>query len=274
MDFSPFGTIYRAVGVTKELPPKVLSILVDFALFFNGIRIRAEASGFRADLPLAAHIPLKKGRMPRAAFWWDTRAMNKPTLALLLILTSFLCPLTAQASSPQPVPATAPGLAAPQELAPFGSGWSLRGSGALRFLGFKAYDANLWQLSRDGDFSYARPFALEIRYDMNIKGSDIANTSLIELSRITPTPAEQLTRWGALMGSIFVDVKPGDRLVGLHLPGRGVRFFLNGRLQGESPDVAFSEAFFKIWLDPATKRPDLRARLLGQVATPPTPAAQ
>ncbi len=59
--------------------------------------------------------------------------------------------------------------------------------------------------------SRARPFALDIRYDMGIKGSDIVNTSLIELSRITPTPTEQLNAWNALMTSIFSDVKAGDR---------------------------------------------------------------
>lgn len=200
--------------------------------------------------------------------------MNKLTIPSLLVLALSGLPQAASASSPEPAAASVRSLAAPQELAPFGSAWALRGSGALRFFGFKAYDAHLWQLPGAGDFSYARPFALDIRYDMNIKGSDIVNTSLIELSRITPTPSEQLTRWGALMGTIFVDVKPGDRLVGVHLPGRGVRFFLNGRLQGESGDAAFSEAFFKIWLDPATKRPELRARLLGLAATPSTPVAQ
>jgi hypothetical protein len=42
---------------------------------------------------------------------------------------------------------------------------------------------------------------------------------------------------------------------------------LNGKLIGESPDLKFSEAFFKIWLDAKTKRPELRAALLGQTLT-------
>lgn len=192
---------------------------------------------------------------------------SMPTLLLTLALGAL--PLAVLASTPAtPAAAPATALPVPEELVPFGNGWNLRGSGVLRFFGFKAYDAHLWQLPGTAEFSYARPFALDIRYDMNIKGSDIVNTSLIELSRITPTAPEQLGRWSTLLGTIFTDVKPGDRLVGLHLPGRGVRFFLNGRLRGESTDTAFSEAFFKIWLDPATKRPELRARLLGQSAAP------
>lgn len=183
--------------------------------------------------------------------------MNKKRLHLLYLLGLCSGPLLASTTG------TGPGLVAPVELAAFAPGWTLRGSGVLRFFGFKAYDAHLWLTTGSADFSYARPFALDIRYDMSIKGSDIVNTSLIELSRITPTPPEQLQSWNTLMGSIFSDVKAGDRLLGVHLPGRGVRFFLNGQLRGESSDTAFSEAFFKIWLDPATKRPELRARLLG-----------
>lgn len=171
----------------------------------------------------------------------------------------------AQASSP--VAATqSVVMPAPEELSVLGSGWTLQGSGALRFFGFKAYDAHLWLTPAGAGFFYTSPFALDIRYDMSIKGEDIINTSLIELSRITPTPPEQLKAWTALMNSIFVDVKSGDRLVGVHLPQRGVRFFLNGRLIGESDDTAFSVAFFNIWLHPQTKRPELRARLLGQEA--------
>lgn len=196
--------------------------------------------------------------------------MTKLTFFVPLLL-ALVAPLPlAMASTQAPGGPGAPAAAvmpAPEELTAFGSTWALRGSGVLRFFGFKAYDAHLWQLHGGRDFSYARPFALDIRYATSIKGADIINTSLIELSRITPTPTEKLNAWSTLMSSIFVDVKAGDRLVGLHLPGRGARFFLNGRLLGESADEAFSEAFFKIWLDPQTKRPELRLALLGPSAT-------
>ncbi|MDP3701174.1 MAG: chalcone isomerase family protein [Hylemonella sp.] len=189
-------------------------------------------------------------------------------MPLLVALATPATPaLASTQASGAPTGAAAAVMLAPDELMAFGPGWALRGSGVLRFFGFKAYDANLWQLPGGREFSYARPFALDIRYATSIKGADIVNTSLIELSRITPTPTEKLNAWSAFMNRIFVDVKSGDRLVGLHLPGRGVRFFLNGRLLGESSDEAFSEAFFKIWLDPQTKRPELRLALLGPSAT-------
>lgn len=153
----------------------------------------------------------------------------------------------------------------PKELAAYGSAWRVKGSGALRFFGFKAYDATLWlPASAGGTFSFASPFALDIAYNTAVKATDINNTSLIEMSRISSATPEQVKAWSAFMTSLFVDVKSGDQLMGVHVPSAGARFFLNGRLLGETPDAAFSEAFFKIWLDPKARKPELRTALLGQ----------
>ena len=197
-----------------------------------------------------------------------------PLIAILLALFLPVPMQTAAAQTPpSQAPQTGPAVrsaepqaAPPAELLPYGAQWSYRGSGVLRFFSFKVYDATLWLAGSDQQFSFARPFALEIRYDTSVKGKDISNTSLIELQRLTQSSPEQITAWAILLDSIFVDVQRADQLIGLHLPGIGVRFLLNGKLIGESPDLKFSEAFFKIWLDPKTKRPELRAALLGQTA--------
>lgn len=212
------------------------------------------------------------------AFWFLNRAQPIPSMNPLhlsptrLLLPWFAAlallnaqPSWAQSAAPAVAPAT---VAAPAELAPYGPNWQAKGSGTLRFFGFKAYDATLWLPGADAAFSFARPFALDIRYATAIKGRDIANTSLIELQRISTSSPEQILAWSKSMETLFVDVKSGDQLVGVHLPGEGARFFLNGKLMGESADPAFSEAFFKIWLDPKTKRPELRAALLAQAAEP------
>ncbi len=157
---------------------------------------------------------------------------------------------------------------APPELTPFGNRWFAKGTGTLRFFGFKAYDATLWLPSAESGFSFARPFALDIRYATSLKGREISNTSIVEMQRIASSSPEQIMAWSKLMETMFVDVKAGDRLIGVHLPSEGIRLFQNGKLLGESSDAAFSEAFFKIWLDPKTKRPDLRNALLGQAARP------
>ena len=159
----------------------------------------------------------------------------------------------------------APALEQPAVLSPYGSTWAAKGTGALKFFGFKAYDITLWlPAAQAGVFSFRQPFALDITYNTTVTATDINNTSLIEMARISAGTPEQVNAWSALMKNVFVDVKSGDRLVGVHLPTAGARFFLNGKLLGETSDVTFSEAFFRIWLDPKARKPDLRNALLGQ----------
>ena len=65
------------------------------------------------------------------------------------------------------------------------------------------------------------------------------------------------------MAELFPDVGDGDTLVGLHLPGVGARFVLNGQVRGQVDDPLFARLFFGIWLSPQTSEPALRQALLG-----------
>jgi len=58
-------------------------------------------------------------------------------------------------------------------------------------------------------------------------------------------------------------VRKGDRITGVNLPPGIVRFYFNGQPIGEIDDPEFTRAFFGIWLDPRTSRPEFRKRLLG-----------
>ena len=159
---------------------------------------------------------------------------------------------------------------APAELGAFGSGtpWQMQGSGALRFFGFKAYDANLWTASPTQNTANPHTakslYALEIVYNTGIKAEEIVNVSLIEMARLRKLTDAQLKAWTAEMQRTFPAVVKGDRLTGLHVPNGGTRFFFNSRLISEISDPGFGDAFFAIWLDEGTKRPDLRKQLLGQ----------
>jgi hypothetical protein len=64
------------------------------------------------------------------------------------------------------------------------------------------------------------------------------------------------------MDRVFPDIRPGDRLVGVMVPGREARFYSQDRLLGTVPDPEFARAFFGIWLDERTSEPGLRARML------------
>jgi hypothetical protein len=144
----------------------------------------------------------------------------------------------------------------------------LVGQGHLAWWGFAAYDASLWAppgLTRRAFASH--PFVLELAYLRAFKSDDIARVSHQEMLRAEGPSREDAQRWRTQLRALVPDVGPGDRLAGVHAPGRGARFYFNDRFSGEIPDAMFSLSFFGIWLGPATSQPALRAALFG--ATPP-----
>jgi hypothetical protein len=93
--------------------------------------------------------------------------------------------------------------------------------------------------------------------------------SLQEMERMGFGDAPRRTRWLEAMKRMFPDVAKGDRLTGVHEPGRGARFFHNDRAIGTVDDPDFSDAFFAIWLDARTTAPSLRESLVRQAADSP-----
>jgi hypothetical protein len=148
----------------------------------------------------------------------------------------------------------------------------LQGNARLRVWGFEVYDASLWAGPGFDAQRYAQHrFGLELSYLRSFKGRNIAERSIDEMRGIADITPEQATRWLAAMSELFPDVERGDRITGVHVPGSGARFYLNGKLRGELADEAFSRLFFGIWLSPKTSQPAMRATLLQSVAAPRTP---
>jgi hypothetical protein len=137
------------------------------------------------------------------------------------------------------------------------------GAARLRFFGFDVYDSKLWVGSGFKASDYARyPFALELSYLRSLSGTAIAERSIKEMRHVGPISAEQEARWLKAMQEAFPDVKAGDRIVGLHTPGTGARFWYNGQSRPAVPDTEFSRYFFGIWLHDNTSEPKLRTSLL------------
>jgi hypothetical protein len=134
------------------------------------------------------------------------------------------------------------------------------GSGILRFFGLRIYDATLW--SPGGVWSADQPYALELTYARSFDGAAIARRSIEEMRAQRPWPEAMLARWEKDMRALFPDVDKGDRLIGVRMPGAGATFYSGTRKLGQIKDEAFAEAFFGIWLNPATRAPELRAQLL------------
>ena len=170
-------------------------------------------------------------------------------------LTGFLALLLLVAT----VPARAHTL--PPLVAQDAPGLTRQGEGTMRFFGLKVYDVRLWTAA--GKFSYAEPFALELVYDMSLKGRDIAERSVKEMRGQGYSDEAKLARWGEEMAKVFPDIKSGETLIGVSMPGKEARFYSRDKFIAAVPDPEFAKAFFDIWLSEKTSAPGVRGKLLG-----------
>ena len=138
------------------------------------------------------------------------------------------------------------------------------GKTRLKVFGFSIYDAQLWAAADFSVGDYANTsFALEIDYLRNFDNDAVAQRSIKEMRNIGSMKPEQESLWLAEMSRLFPDIKKGDRLVGIHQPGVGAVFAMNGKTIGEIRDPEFARLFFGIWLSPKTSQPQMRRELLG-----------
>lgn len=143
----------------------------------------------------------------------------------------------------------------------------LVGKGRLTVWGFQVYDARLWANPGFGAGSFtAQPLALELAYLRGFDNQAVAERSISEMRRSAPISDEQADRWMAAMRRVLPDVQKGDRVMGVHRPGTGAAFWLNGKPLGEIRDAEFARLFFGIWLAPTTSEPGLRTALLAGAA--------
>lgn len=141
----------------------------------------------------------------------------------------------------------------------------LAGAGEFTWWGLSIYTAKLWHAQTN--FNADEDFALEITYHKNISRERFVEASIDEMKRLqgAKLSPEILQTWRAYMQKSFVDVKPGDQLIGVKLAKRGCRFYSKEKLISEINDEAFAQSFFAIWLDPRSKDQDLRSRILGKL---------
>lgn len=137
------------------------------------------------------------------------------------------------------------------------------GRSEFRWWGFKLYDATLW--SAAPRFSWDQPFVLQLRYARALSGERLASTSIDEIRRIEPERHADavLERWGRVLRESFPDVKEGDELAAVFLPGQGLKLYTRDRLQAQWRDEQLARSFLGIWFSEGTRDPASRRRLLG-----------
>ena len=98
---------------------------------------------------------------------------------------------------------------------------------------------------------------------------DIATRSITEMRRSATISEAQANVWMEEMQRVIPNVKPGDRVMGIHRPKigteGGAQFWINGRQSGEIRDAEFARLFFGIWLSPKTSEPKMRLALLASL---------
>jgi len=180
-------------------------------------------------------------------------AMWPPAARLALALMLAMSPARGYATDAPPLP---PRVA---EIVP---DLKVQGGGELAFFGISVYEGYYWSPARG--WSKDGPFALDLHYHLALDGAKIAERSVAEITKLGLGTAEQRARWGREMKRVFPDVRRGDRITGVNLPGGVVRYFYNGNAIGDIADPGFANAFFGIWLDPKSSQIDFRQTLLGE----------
>jgi len=154
-----------------------------------------------------------------------------------------------------------PATAKPAELQGVFQATEPYGRSSLRWLFLKAYDVHLW--TDAPVWSMDASFALSIKYNMGFTSEELVERTLEEMKKVEPgLSGGRLAQFSAPLSRVLPAVKSGDRISALYIPGRPVRFFLNGRATGEMDAVDFAAAFFGIWLSPRSSEPSVRRELL------------
>lgn len=181
-------------------------------------------------------------------------------VACTLGLWAAAAPALAQLPAVTPTVSTAPA-----ELAAELPVSKLQGQGQLTFMTLRVYDARLWTGANGVGSDWNNSLlALELNYARSLRGTKIAERSLSEMQRQGDIDTTRAARWLSAMKQVFPDVKEGDRITGVNVPGVGARFYFNGKLVGDVRDADFARLFFGVWLSPKTSEPALREALLGK----------
>ena len=109
------------------------------------------------------------------------------------------------------------------------------------------------------------PFALSVKYLLDIDGADIAERTISEIRDQGYADEPKLSVWQEKLLNILPNVTDGTRLTAVRDKTGHTIFYHDGNWIGEIDDRAFTRRFFDIWLGEKTPRPALRRALLGGV---------
>ncbi|MCU0974895.1 MAG: chalcone isomerase family protein [Steroidobacteraceae bacterium] len=139
------------------------------------------------------------------------------------------------------------------------------GKGRLTWLGFGIYRAGLW--TPDGrfeDFAPGGPVALSLSYERAFSRAQLIEITTGEWTRLGLATPAQRDSWARAIEGFWKDVRKGDNMTAVVVPGGETRFYDATGLVGRVTDPAFGPAYLRIWLDQRSAVSELRVALLGE----------
>jgi len=152
-------------------------------------------------------------------------------------------------------------MSVPAELAGTATTWTLCGEALFKWSVFDVYRVGLF--ARASGLSPRGAHGLVFEYLRNIDADTLVASTMQEIQRIVQPDEAAAARWQAALQTVVPAVVRASRLTVVCDPERGADFHFQGKAIGTIADGAFAEAFLAVWLDPATRAPEVRALLLG-----------
>lgn len=136
------------------------------------------------------------------------------------------------------------------------------GTASVTFLFWSVFDAALW--NANGQFSWEKPFALTLFYRTDFSASELVDSSIEEMDRLTDWSQQRLVSFRPKLQPCMRSVDEGDRITALSPAPDRVALYYNGTRTCELQEPGLRSAFFSIWLSANSKFPDASRKLTGQ----------
>lgn len=165
------------------------------------------------------------------------------------------------------------GVSFPQQIQAGGTTLTLNGLGLRKatIFGIRVYVGALYVSHPTADanviLASRQPVAMELRFVFHVTAGQLRSAWTEGFEKSAPgelprlqSRIDQLNGWMSAVGS-------GQRMSFLRLPGVGIRYSLDGAVQGTIPGDDFARAFLAIWLGSSPPSEAMRAGLLGGPCT-------
>lgn len=165
------------------------------------------------------------------------------------------------------------GVSFPEHIQAQGQTLTLNGLGLRKatIFGIKVYVGALYVAHPTSDaqvlLSSGDPLEMQLRFVFRVTAGELRGAWRDGFEKSAPAELPRLQSRIAQLNAWMRSVKSGDRMTFLRIPGKGIRYSLDGTVVGTIPGEDFARAFLAIWLGASPPSRALRAGLLGGPCT-------